>query len=145
MTEPLRLPAARSAPEGLAATTDWFESLSYGLVLLEPYPLEDLQAAVQAFRGRMIAHTAAWGAERWVPRGGDPFAARLYRVVVSDHAWFETSFDQLRWFLGIVENEDHGGHRQALGQYGRLVSEAVRRHLGDEQSLAARALPSAKG
>ncbi len=36
---------------------------------------------------------------------------------------------QLHWLLGIVERDNHGGNRQALGQYGLLVAESLRQHL----------------
>jgi hypothetical protein len=145
VTNALPASVSRDPPTTLPEIVDWFESLSYGLVILEPYPLADVRAAVDAFHERMVRHAADWAttcageADRT-----SPWSA-LRRVIESDHTWFETSFEQLRWFLGIVEGEDHGGHRQALGQYGRLVAEAVRRHLRDERRLLEHRRASAKG
>jgi len=48
-----------------------------------------------------------------------------------------TSIEQLWWFYRVVEGEDHGGHRQALGQYGRILAEALRRHRAEERAFAA--------
>lgn len=145
MTEPLQVSQAVSPPVELASMADWFESLSYGLVLLVPYPLDNLRAAVRAFERAMARHSVEWDSKHARAASEAPSRNPLARVVESDHTWFSTSFEQLRWFLGIVENEDHGGHRQALGQYGRLVSEAVRRHLDDERRLLAPSVPAKKG
>lgn len=135
MTTVLPLSAAAAPPGDLGEITEWFESLSYGLVLLEPYPLDDLRHAVRAYHRSMVRHVAARGEEPALRADLTPPWDVLERVVESDHHRFETSFEQLGWFLRVVEGEDHGGHRQALGQYGRLVAEAVRRHLLDEDRL----------
>ncbi len=57
------------------------------------------------------------------------------RGLAADHERFRTSVQQLWWFYAIVEREDHGGNRQALGQYGRLVCEALRRHRAEERGV----------
>lgn len=145
MNEALPLRSAGDPPKQLGEMVDWFESLSIGLVLLEPYPLDQLVRAVDAFHARMMDHVRGWEAAATRTPSEDGARTRLRRLVESDHVWFETSFEQLRWFLGVVQNEDHGGHRQALGQYGRLVAEAVRRHLSDERRWAALEGASAKG
>lgn len=114
---------------------DWFERVSYALVLLGDFPLADVRFAVDAFATALEAHLV----------GLPPPAARrasrrsnrqdLATVVASDHEWFRTSVEQLRWFLEVVERDDHGGNRQALGQYGRVLAEAVQRHRRDEREL----------
>ena len=144
MTRPLDLPAVGRPPSTLSETVDWFDSLSYGLVRLEPYPLVEVRAAIAHFELAMARHIGdPVGID--TPRGEGSEADRLLRVVASDHRWFATSFEQLWGLLRIVEGEDHGGHRQALGQYGRLVSEAVRRHLADERALLALRSAGEKG
>lgn len=114
---------------------DWLERWSYGLVLLEEYPVVDLRQAVKQVESAVRAHRVA--TDQWaLPLlEGDGEAARGGKVVVSDHIWFETSLEQLGWFFRAVENEDHGGNRQALGQYGRVLAEALRRHRSDERRL----------
>jgi len=127
-----------SPPPEFEAEVDWLERWSYGLVLLEEYPIPDLREAVAEVESSVRSHRAT--ADPWVLPllGGDEETARGARVVLSDHAWFETSLDQFWWFFRVVEREDHGGHRQALGQYGRVLAEALRRHLADEDRLRAR-------
>lgn len=127
----------RSPPGDFDALFEWFERVSYALVLLEEFSLSDIRDSVAVVRRGLTAHIES----PW------PFslASRtdLERVVAADHAWFRISLDQLDWFLRIVEKEDHGGHRQALGQYGRLLSESVGRHRRDERAVLRIAPPLA--
>lgn len=132
MVTPLSLAEAHAVPRSLDAMIPWFESLSCGLVLLEPYALDDLRHAVNSFRELLLRHLARSDAPTSAAVSSDP----VRRLVEADHRRFSATLEQLGWLLGIVESEDHGGHRQALGQYGRLVCEAARRHLADERALA---------
>ncbi len=118
---------------------DWLEAWSYGLVLLEEYPLSDIRAAVAVVEGAVSDHRRQF--DGWLDRNdpADRDTSRLVRILRSDHEWFGISLEQMRWFLGIVEADDHGGHRQALGQFGRVFAEALRRHRADEERLSARA------
>ncbi len=110
----------------------WFELVSYNLVLLEEYPLGSVRTACALSGAALRSHSAEPVAA--LPRGPVDYALReMARLLLADHAWFERSVEQLDWFLGIVEREDHGGHRQALGQYGRILAESVRRHRKDER------------
>lgn len=117
----------RAPPSDLDAFFAWFEAVSSHLVLLEEYPLAEIRSACAEARRRLAEHIRAP-----LPPGPDrataPAAFELYLRLAADHRWFERSLEQLDWFLGIVEREDHGGHRQALGQYGRILAESVRRH-----------------
>ncbi len=120
-------------PSDFDALFSWFELVSYNLVLLEEYPLAAVQSA--CVRAGSALRTHAAGPIGPHPRGLDTLPMReMARLLVADHAWFERSVEQLDWFLGIVQREDHGGHRQALGQYGRILSESVRRHRADERA-----------
>ena len=114
---------------------DWLEHWSTRLVLLEEYSLSDLGTAVAATERAVQDHRAE--AARWPTSLGslDADTERTLRLVLSDHDWFRISLEQLRWFLGVVEADDHGGHRQALGQFGRVLAEALRRHRVDERTL----------
>ena len=127
------------APSTLPELVEWFDRFSLALVRLAPYTLEEIQQVIAVFVRRVEAHVGppAHGA----PGGtGPPDRPRTREELLRrEHAWFRTSLDQLRWFLGIVEQEDHGGHRQALGQYGRLLAEALRLHLADEPGVPATA------
>ncbi len=123
-------------PSELGEWADWFETVSTGLVLLEPYPLAEVRTVIARFHANVRAHSEA--AEARLTRRGarsDPGERALTELLRSDHRWFEVSFEQLEWFLRIAEENGHGGNRQALGQYGRLVSEAIRQHLADERRL----------
>lgn len=125
----------RRPPADFDQLLDWLEGWSYRLVLLEEYPLEDLRAAVATTSAAVRAHRVdAEKQIRGLPAEGRGHA-QLIQVVRSDHEWFEISVEQLGWFLRVVEGEDHGGHRQALGQFGRVLAEALRRHRRDERSL----------
>jgi hypothetical protein len=135
----------RAPPRSFDDLIDWLERWSYGLVLLEEYSLADIRAAVRAVESAVRAHGAA--AEPWVASIAvlNEETARWVRVVRSDHVWFESSLEQFEWFLRVVEGEDHGGHRQALGQYGRVLGEALRRHRLDERGLEALSSPARAG
>jgi len=128
----------RSPPLSFDELIDWLERWSYGLVLLEEYPLSDLRTALSEVEKAVREHRVS--ADRWVVplRTADEETAQGARVVLSDHEWFETSVEQFWWFFRVVEKEDHGGHRQALGQYGRVLAEALRRHREDERRLEPR-------
>ena len=135
----------RAPPSPFDELVDWLERWSYGLVLLEEYPLPDVRTAVTAVETALREHRVS--TERWIAplRGEDEETARGARVMLSDHEWFETSVEQLWWFFRVVEKEDHGGHRQALGQYGRVLAEALRRHRADEARLESRRSPLRPG
>jgi hypothetical protein len=120
-------PTIGPSPSEFDPLIGWLEAASDGLVHLEPYRLDELRAMVRRVADVVATHTREYNARLGAapPPEGRPATGALLRA---DHAWFSVSLEQLAWFFGIVENEDHGGHRQALGQYGRLLAEALRRH-----------------
>jgi hypothetical protein len=122
-------------PPELDARIDWFENFSYALVLLAEFPLGEVGAAVRAFEVSVREHLRDRSLEA-TPTSRLPAPLReTWAVLAADHAWFVTSIDQLEWSYAIVEGEDHGGHRQALGQYGRVFAEALRRHRAEERAF----------
>lgn len=125
----------RSPPRGFDELVGWLERWSDGLVLLEEYPVNDVRAALNAVEKAVRAHRMS--ADRWIVplQARDEPTSRGARLILSDHKWFETSIEQFWWFFRVVEKEDHRGHRQALGQYGRIFGEALRRHRTDELRL----------
>ncbi len=113
-------------------------------MLLEPFPLASVERAVERYAQAIEAHRAS----ARLPAPGDVPEPRTRARVArlrADHDLFRLSIEQLAWFLAIVREEDHGGHRQALGQYGRLVCEAMRRHLAEESALPGPARTAGKG
>jgi len=118
----------RHPPEGFDALVDWFELVSYNLVLLEEYPLDEIRKAVARIAQAIDVHERSAGRSPPGPTVTSTELEDLARILAADHDWFRTSVGQLWWFFGVVEREDHGGHRQALGQYGRVLCESVRRH-----------------
>jgi hypothetical protein len=106
--------------------------MSAGLVSLEPWPLSEVKGSIAAFESAVQRHLAGAPAG---PGGSNPYGmpSEIESLLDHEHARFVTSLEHLWWYYGIVEADDHGGHRQALGQYGRLVAEAVRRHRADER------------
>ncbi len=117
----------RRAPAEIDPLVPWLETASDGLVLLASYPREELRSMVRAVARVVGAHRREYDRRLGKPPVPRERAA-TWALLRADHAWFGVSVEQFAWFLGIVENEDHGGHRQALGQYGRLLAEALRRH-----------------
>ena len=128
----------RRPPENFDDLLDWLEGWSYRLVLLEGYPLADLGDAIRAVEVAVRRHrqSADLRLRPLLEEGAD--TSRVARVVLHDHVWFDTSLEQFWWFFRVVEGEDHGGHRQALGQYGRVLAESLRRHRRDERWLEER-------
>jgi len=125
-------------PAGPDAIGIWFEQVSHQLVLLAEFPLSDIERAVATFTGAVEEHARSTDLAR-PPEGTAD--SELARVLAADHARFSTSIEQLRWFLAVVQREDHGGHRQALGQYGRIFAEAFLRHRTEENRYFARVPP----
>ncbi len=123
----------RSPPVRLDDRINWFGRVSDRLVLLEESSLPDVAYAVGQIEVSVRDHLVRAAGGPPDPPRGDEARRRLAAILRSDHLIFSVSVEQLRWFLQIVEHEDHGGHRQALGQYGRVFVEALRRHRDDER------------
>ncbi len=107
-----------------------FDDFCYSLVRLEPHSLEDLRRAVGELAGALERHLD-------VGAGGPGTAATARRGtsrLEREHERFRASVEELRGLLQVVERDDHGGHRQALGQYGRILAEALRAHLEEERA-----------
>ncbi len=130
---PVVVPAdPRPQVDELARLSERFDRFSYGLVRLETHPLEELQRRIAEFGNAVERHLDAAATKGSEARGAS--AARLS----AEHQRFRVSVGELRGLLAVVEREDHGGHRQALGQYGRIFAEALRVHLRDEIAPAGR-------
>jgi hypothetical protein len=126
----MSLPAEASSLEAEVAR---FERFAHGLVLLEPLPRPAVRAEVDRFVRSVEQHldrAAALGRES-APRSRARTADE--RLLGREHQRFRTSLAELRGLLAVVEADDHGGHRQALGQYGKILAEALRVHLNDER------------
>lgn len=129
------------APREFDALVEWVDRVSRNLVLLEAYSLPEVASWVDAVDRAVRDHLSTYREltlSRSVGRRDDDFAT-LRRTLEEDHARFRVSLDQLRWFFRVVEEDDHGGNRQALGQYGRVLAEALRRHRRDERAYLGRA------
>ena len=119
----------RDDPPELDRLIERLDRLSAGLFLLEPIPLAEIEGLFRELDRALSEHLAS---NRSLEP--DPGDAPLDTLVIADHTRLPTSLDQLWWFYAIVERDDHGGHRQALGQYGRLLAEALRRHRDEERA-----------
>jgi hypothetical protein len=123
----------RESVARLRRLVDSQRSIVTALVRIEPVTLGTIATEVDAIERALLGDH---------PRTVDPFLAeapalpdrteRLRLVLIEEHRRFPESIGQLRWFWGVVRNEDHGGHRQALGQYWAILLESVVRHLEDE-------------
>jgi hypothetical protein len=111
----------------------WLGTVCDGLVLGELISTDELERAVRQVRTTVTLHM-----ESELPQSpeGDPATdgrgKELSEILQSDHRWFVLSLDEFDALLGVVLGDDHGGHRQALGQYGRLLAAALTRHRRDE-------------
>jgi len=134
---------ARTPPTDLDAQIAWFDALCENLVLLEEYSPGDLRQAVASLDRAVRAHI-----ERGAPTGG---AVRGHHRrstpddLEADHEHFLASLDELDSLLHVVERDGHGGNRQALGQYGRLLAEALGRHRREEAGTYRLAPPNRPG
>ena len=132
-------------PVDLDRLLDGFDTFSSRLVLLEEYSIEEVRAALDALRGPVLRHCHAGWEEEETRARNVPGAAELLRILRADHERFSTSIGQLDWFCAILARENHGGHRQALGQYGRVLVESFRRHRADEDAFLGRTADPARG
>jgi len=134
----------RSPPVEFDELVEWFDRFSTNLVLLEEYAPMDIRTVTRGFGNAVREHLSSFDAylEHLPPPPGALAPSRA--VLRSDHARFSESLEQLEWFERIVEGEDHGGHRQALGQYGRVLAEALRRHRTEERAYL-RAMARGRG
>jgi hypothetical protein len=108
--------------------------MSCGLVLLEPYSIEEIEDRVRSFSGSLHRHL---NASQRIRRTGSPagVSGTVERGTFEvDHARFLNSLRELSTLLDIVRRDGHGGNRQALGQYGKILAEAVRIHLLGEDA-----------
>jgi hypothetical protein len=124
-------------PSDFDELIEWFELVSYNLVLLTDYRLDQVRRAIAAMDTGISVHLAHAGPLEVLVPNGTHVESALELVLASDHVWFQSSREQLAWSLRIVEVDDHGGNRQALGQYGRVLTEALRRHRRDERQRLA--------
>lgn len=127
----------RRPPPGVDALVEWFDRFGSELVRLAEYPLPVVEAAVETFSAAVRAHLAA--ADPPDGFGVGSLRPVRERLLEGEHARFRTSLEQLAWFLSVVRGEDHGGHRQALGQYMRVLAEAFRLHRDEEDPRPSRA------
>jgi hypothetical protein len=132
----------RPRPTEFEAIVDWFDHICCGLVLLEEDPREDVEASVGRLDAAVRAHLRDFEAGVGPSDATADSRRGLRQTLDADHARFFVSLEQLRWFYARVETEDHGGNRQALGQYGRVLTEALRRHLREEYEYLASATGS---
>lgn len=102
-----------------------FGGLSQQLVLLDDIALPELVRRVTGFEEVLRGHL-----EGGASSDGDP--ARGSAEIEEDHRTFAESIEVLDWLLEIVRTDDHGGNRQALGQYGKVLAEALLDHRARE-------------
>jgi hypothetical protein len=114
------------------------EMIAEGLVRLAPHRSPEFRRQLHELeRILAAAHPDRW--DRWL--AADPVlrvpGAAAPELLQREHRIFPLSLEQLRWFELLVVRDDHGGNRQALGQYLRIFLEALDRHLADERKYEA--------
>ena len=109
--------------------------IAEGLVRLAEYPVEALRAEVARAEELLCRRHPASVARVVEEVGGTSvWEFRLSPASARDHPWFEDSVRELGGYLDCVARDPHGGNRQALGQYWRLLVEAVARHAAEERA-----------
>ena len=143
------MPREGSTPTRSTATTDaavealvhaWLvvrrqEALAEDLVRLEVFSLAVLREETLALRGAVGEGHGSLMKLAWNSPEPGVLDAKAAAQLESDHARYPTSLDQLEWSLAVVAREIHGGHRQALGQYWKILLESVVTHLTEESRL----------
>lgn len=126
-------PRAARVDDGqrLGRAVEAFDRLAGDLVRLEPLPFAEVRRQIERFASTVDRHLERAARGPPSPPPADPGGLVRARLE-SEHERFRASVEQLRGLLDVVEADDHGGHRQALGQYGRVLAEALRLHLADE-------------
>ena len=133
MTDTTRVRAsedsARASSIELVAILETFERMSSSLVLLDPYSLDDVARTVMEFRQSVEDHLEGCGRSSETLDDSSGSLPPHRQEESSDYAKFAVSLEELNALLEIVRSDDHGGNRQALGQYGKILAEAWRHHL----------------
>lgn len=114
--------------------TTW-RRLPDDLVHLEPVPADELDSAARELVSAFELHRNRL--DLWLATSMDAHQASRRRAerLLADHQRFGESILELQTLREIVRQDGHGGNRQALGQYWRLVWEALARHLTEEEDL----------
>ncbi len=114
----------------------WQGALADALVRLEPVARAEVVEEIDRLDATLLGdHPRAVRSALRALLERRPAAEPQVRRLRTDHAMFQTSLEQLRWFFQVVDEAPHGGNRQALGQYWRVVLEALDRHLTEEERL----------
>ena len=136
--------AVRDDPDHvLDDAVERFDRFAHGLVHLEPMALSEVGATVRRFVAIVDRHLGPAGVADARRDRGAPHGRERAALLSREHDRFRVSLEQLTGLLGVVENDDHGGHRQALGQYGRLLVDALRTHRADERAGSRAGAPRA--
>ncbi|MFZ1022820.1 MAG: hypothetical protein WAN87_01635 [Thermoplasmata archaeon] len=123
---------ARASDAELSRIIESFDRLSCRLVLLEPYSIEEVANGVRTLHRSVERHIETSRGTREIEQGDSTPNSLRRRELADDHARFLTSLGELSALLGIIRRDDHGGNRQALGQYGKILSDALRIHVRAE-------------
>jgi len=111
------------------------EALAEELVRLEDFSLAVLRDEILALRGSVGEGHSSLMKLAWNSPEPGVLDTKAVAQLESDHARYRTSLDQLEWFLAVVARENHGGHRQALGQYWKILLESLVTHVTEESRL----------
>lgn len=99
---------------------------------LEEVSREELLEALEGLAATIAGHARSSPPPRWPAAPSQAPSSDLDR----DHERLLASVEELRWLRGIVARDDHGGNRQAVGQYGKILAEALRDHRRRERAVA---------
>ena len=132
----LRSVDSSSIREPLDHGLDGFDRFCLSLVKVEPHPLAEVRGRVLEFAQCLEDHLNRCDRRGSVVELRPASSASQELRLTTEHDRFRSSGAELRGLLAVVEREDHGGHRQALGQYGRILVEALRAHRADELGAA---------
>lgn len=129
---------AAASLQALEALLTRSEGWAQRLVRTEAVPVEEFRTGFLELEQTLVQdHIPLWEPlleEHDAQRVAGAAAPELLR---REHRIFPGSLEQLRWFHLLVVRDDHGGNRQALGQYLRIFHEALARHVADESKCLA--------
>jgi hypothetical protein len=127
--EPAAPSASASPPTFPLDALDRLEASCGRLVKLETQSLEEVEGQLTDVHTALQLHRQDIAEGRiMIPKT----SYARWRRISMEHEWFEQSFEEFAHLLAVVRKDDHGGNRQALGQYGKLLVEAIRIHLREE-------------
>ena len=119
-------PATTLSSEPLRALIRDQLAIADALVLLESVPLVRLEREVRRLdRALLREHVVRSRVGLRLPGSASKEERQRAERLLADHRLFVTSLEQLHELNVVVATDGHGGNRQALGQYWKILLESI--------------------